>query len=50
LLQVIPPYTGKAQGFFERISSGTRKLADGAVKPAVWIQQMQAVVRSIFTH
>jgi hypothetical protein len=48
LLQVIPVYTGKAQGIFVLLSSGTRKLADGAAKPFVWFRQAGAVIKSIF--
>lgn len=48
LLQVIPIYTGKAQGIFVLLSAGTRKLADGATKPFVWFRQAGAVIKSIF--
>jgi hypothetical protein len=48
LLQVIPRYTGKAQGIFALLSTGTRKLADGAAKPFVWFKQAGAVIKSIF--
>ena len=48
LLQVIPHYTGKAQGIFALLSTGTRKLADGAAKPFVWFRQAGAVIKSIF--
>jgi hypothetical protein len=48
LLQVIPHYTGKAQGVFALLSAGTRKVADGAAKPFVWFQQAGAVIKSIF--
>jgi uncharacterized membrane protein YhdT len=48
LLQVLPHYTGKAQGIFVLLSAGTRKIADGATRPLVWIQQARAVVKSIF--
>jgi len=48
LLQVIPHYTGKAQGVFALLSAGTRKVADGAAKPIVWFQQAGAAIKSIF--
>jgi hypothetical protein len=48
LTQVMPRYTGKAQHFFAQLSAGTRKVADGAAKPIVWIQQAGAVIKSIF--
>jgi uncharacterized membrane protein YhdT len=48
LTRVTPRYTGKAQHFFALLSAGTRKIADGAAKPIVWIQQAGAVVKSIF--
>ncbi|HEY5270699.1 MAG TPA: hypothetical protein VII97_10210 [Anaerolineales bacterium] len=48
LLQVLPHYTGKAQGIFARLSAGTRKVADGSTKPFVWFQQAGAVIKSIF--
>jgi hypothetical protein len=48
LTQVTPRYTGKAQDFFALLSAGTRKIADGATKPIVWIQQAGAVIKSIF--
>jgi hypothetical protein len=48
LLQIIPRYTGKAQGIFARFSAGTRKVADGAAKPFVWFQEAGAAIKSIF--
>ena len=48
LLQVLPHYTGKAQGLFALLSAGTRKLADGATKHIVWFRQAGAVIKSIF--
>ncbi len=48
LLQVLPHYTGKAQGIFALLSAGTRKLADGAASPIVWFRQAGAVIKSIF--
>jgi hypothetical protein len=48
LLQVLPKYTGKAQGFFVLLSTGTRNMADGATKPAIWFRQAGAVIKSIF--
>ena len=48
LLQVMPHFTAKAQGIFALLSTGTRKLADGATKPFVWFRQAGAVIKSIF--
>jgi hypothetical protein len=48
LLQVLPHYTGKAQGIFVLLSAGTRKIADGTVKPFILFQQAGAVIKSIF--
>ena len=48
ILQIIPHYTGKAQDIFSRVSTGTRKVADGTTKPFVWFQQAGAVIKSIF--
>ncbi len=48
LLQLLPRYTGKAQGIFTRISTGTRQAANGAAKPIVWFRQAGAVIKSIF--
>jgi hypothetical protein len=48
LLQVLPHYTGKAQGIFTLFSAGTRRIADGAARPFVWFQQAGAVLKSIF--
>ena len=48
LMQVMPHYTGKAQGIFALLSTGTRKVADGAAKPFVWFQQAGAAIKSIF--
>ena len=48
LLQVTPHYSGKAQDFLVQLSSGTRKIADGAASPFVWLHQAGAVLKSIF--
>ncbi len=47
LLQVMPHYTGKAQSIFALLSARTRKVADGATKPFVWIRQAGAVIKSL---
>jgi phosphate/sulfate permease len=47
LLQVLPHYTGKAQGIFDQLSAGTRKVADGTTKPFVWFRQAEAVIKSL---
>jgi hypothetical protein len=48
LLQIIPVYSGKAQGVFTLLSAGARKLADGVAQPFVWLRQAGAVISSIF--
>jgi hypothetical protein len=50
LLQVIPPYTNKAQTIFAQIAAAIHKLTDGVVKPFVWFRQSQAAIKSIFKH
>jgi uncharacterized membrane protein YhdT len=48
ILQIIPRYTWKAQVIFSRVSSGTRKVADGTTKPFFWYKQAGAIIKSIF--
>jgi predicted membrane protein len=48
ILQIIPHYTGKTQDIFSRVSTGTRKIADGTTKPFFWYKQAGAVIKSIF--
>jgi hypothetical protein len=48
LLQIMPHAAGKTQELFARLSSGTRKVSDGAAKPFVWVRQARAVIKSIF--
>ena len=48
LLQVIPHYSGKTQVIFVMLSAETRKLADRAARPFVWLRQAGAVIKSIF--
>jgi hypothetical protein len=50
LLRATPRFTSRAQQIAGQIADGTRKAADGAVKPFVWIEQAGAVVKSIFKH
>jgi hypothetical protein len=50
LMQIIPLYTGKAQGIFNQLAAAVHKLADGVIKPFVWFQQAQAALKSIFKH
>ena len=46
LLQVIPRFSGKVQDVAGRIAGGTRKIADGAAEPFLWIHEAVAVVAS----
>jgi hypothetical protein len=48
LLLLLPRYTGKVQDYFTLLAAGTRRLADGSVRPIVWIRQIGAVIKSIF--
>jgi len=48
LLQILPLYTGKAQNILAQVSSGTLKVADGTVKPFIWLREAGAVVKSLF--
>jgi hypothetical protein len=48
LIQVTPHFTGKTQDFFGRLSSRTRKIANGSTQPVFWFQQAGAVLKSIF--
>ncbi len=48
ILQIIPRYTGKAQNIFNKVSAGTRQVADGATKPFIWTKQAGAVFKFIF--
>jgi hypothetical protein len=48
LLKVTPRYTGKAQFYVALAAAGTRKVADGATKPVVWIRQLEATIKSFF--
>lgn len=47
LLQILPHYTGKAQEIFAKVSAGTRKAADGTVKPLLWFHEARAAIKSI---
>ena len=48
LLQATPRFTSRAQQVADQIAAGTRKAADGAIKPFVWIEQAGAAIKSIF--
>ena len=48
LLQVTPRFTARAQQIAGQIASGTRKAADSALRPFVWVEQAGAVIKSIF--
>ena len=50
LLQVMPRFTTRAQQVAGQIVGGTRKGADGAVQPFIWVEQAGAVLKSIFKH
>jgi hypothetical protein len=47
LLQVTPTYTGKTQDIFAKIAMWARKIADGMVKPFVWVRQAGAVLQNL---
>jgi hypothetical protein len=48
LTQITPHYTGKAQELAAGISTWTRKVADGIVKPVLWLKQAGAAMSSLF--
>ncbi len=48
LLQILPQFTGKTQGIFAKVSAGTRKVADGTVRPFIWFHEARAALKSIF--
>jgi len=48
LLQVTPRFTARAQQIAGQVAAGTRKAADGALRPFVWVEQAGAVIKSIF--
>jgi hypothetical protein len=48
LMKVMPRYTAKAQYYVAAAAAGTRKVADGATKPFVWLHQAGAIFKSIF--
>jgi len=50
LTQILPSYTGKARNIFTQLSTGSRKVADGTVRPFIWFKQAGAVIKTIFKH
>lgn len=48
LTKITPHYTARAQKFAARVESGTRRAADTAVKPVMWVRQVGAVLESLF--
>ena len=48
LMQVLPRFTGKTQVIFAKVSHGTRKVADGTVKPFIWFHEAGAAINSLF--
>lgn len=48
LLKVTPTYTGKVQGFFAQVVVWAHRIADGILKPFVWLEQAGAAIKSIF--
>jgi len=47
LAQITPRYTARAQDLAARVSTGTRKAADGAASPFVWLRQAGAVIEDL---
>jgi len=47
LTQIMPRFTGRAQGFADAVSVGARKVADGSAKPVMWVHQVGAVIKSL---
>ncbi len=46
LIRITPRYTSRVQGWLAAVSAGTRKAADGAVKPVVWVHQARAAIKA----
>jgi hypothetical protein len=46
LIQATPRLTTRIQGWMATVSSITRKAADGAATPVVWVHQAQAAARA----
>jgi hypothetical protein len=48
LTRLIPPVSAKAQFYGRRISGGVRNVADKAVQPARWWEQLGATLAAVF--
>jgi hypothetical protein len=46
--QAAPRFTSRAQELTMQGANGIRKIADGAAKPVIWLEQVGAAVRSFF--
>jgi hypothetical protein len=46
LLQIVPRFTGRAQEIAGRIEGGTKKAADVAAGPILWVHEVVAVIDS----
>jgi hypothetical protein len=48
LTRATPRYTSRAQQVAGLVAAGTRKAADGVMKPFVWARQAGAVIKTLF--
>ncbi len=48
LLRITPRYTGMAREVTARVAEGTKKVADGAAQPLLWVNQAAAAIEAVF--
>jgi len=48
LTKVTPRFTARAQNFATRVEFGTRRVADAAVIPVLWLGQISTAIKSVF--
>lgn len=48
LIRILPRFSSRVQGWMSSLSSGTRKVADGTVKPVLWVSQCRAALKAFF--
>ena len=48
LLQITPIYTGKAQDFAYKVAGYTRRAADAAAKPFIFLDSIGASIKALF--
>jgi hypothetical protein len=50
LMKGTPEVTRRVQNLFYRVEKETRRAADSAVKPVLWIQQFRSGLKSLFSR